>query len=394
MITDFRKWVTYLGNADTPTYTFPFKIKSSSDIVVVQLDVSLTPPKIDWVERGNVQINIQSIAFDPVMGGGSITFAANLAVGKRIYIKLADDAPTQTVQFREQIDFKLRAIENALDFIVNQTTRLSDKTQRSLRFADFFSHVESTVNLEMQEFPMAFGIPIMDSQAIQLNMKPFLTILTEQGTQAQINKALADAAAALAATVTLGTRMTTAEGNITTLQTTVADHGVRITNLENAAGGSSGPGAIRWYAPAITGAVLGEHKLLEAFLFSKGAQQSLRSVIERTVAATTVQKTLTIGWTGTSDNVKWTLTTRLIKPTQTIDSTIHTHIHSVESTISGTDRPMTTTLQISDAAGLINGQSITNGDKLVLTLTRENAAGVEVDQDVQMYQTLTKVNML
>lgn len=203
MITDFRKWVTALGNNDTNEYSFPFRITSAAQIVVVQLDVSGDPTTIDWIERGNVGLNIQSVDFDSVLGGGTITFADNLPAGKRIYIKVANDAPTQPTRFRDDQDFKLRSIENALDFIVDQVTRLYDKTQRSIRFADHFSHVESTVNLEMQEFPMAYGMPIMDTEALQLEMKPFLQILEEQGIlQRLINaedgatQAAADAAAA------------------------------------------------------------------------------------------------------------------------------------------------------------------------------------------------------
>lgn len=218
MITDFRKWVTYLGNNDTPTYTFPFAIKSSSEIVVVQLDTNVEPPTIDFVERGDVQINIQSIEFDSILGGGTITFPENLAAGKRIYIKVANDEPTQPSMFREQTDFKLRNFENALDYIVNQVTRLADKSQRSLKFADPFTHVESTVNLEMQEFPMAFGMPIMNNQALQLEMKPILQILTEQGVIQLITDAQADADAANARLDLLEPRVTQAEANIVTLQ--------------------------------------------------------------------------------------------------------------------------------------------------------------------------------
>lgn len=181
MITDYRPWVTAVGNNDTNVYSFPFKITDASQIVVVQLDISVSPPTIDFVERGDVGLNVQDVTFDSVLGGGSITFSSNLPAGKRIYIKAANDSPTQPSRFRDQQDFNLKSIESALDFIVTQTTRLSDKAERSMRFADPFTHVESTVNLEIQDFPMAHGMPVMSSDALQLQMKPVLTVLEEQG---------------------------------------------------------------------------------------------------------------------------------------------------------------------------------------------------------------------
>ena len=181
MITDYRPWVTAVGNNDTNVYSFPFKITKLSEIVVVQLDTSVLPPTIDFVERGDVGLNVQSVDFDSVLGGGTVTFASNLAAGKRIYIKIANDEPTQPSRFRDQQDFKLRSIEDALDFIVNQVTRLNDKAERSMRFSDPFTHVESVVNLEIQDFPVASGIPIMSSDALQLEMKSIDTILEDQG---------------------------------------------------------------------------------------------------------------------------------------------------------------------------------------------------------------------
>lgn len=255
MITDFRTWTSYLGNDDSAEYSFDFKITDPKQIVVVCLDVSSDPTTIDWIERGDVGLNIQEVEYDSVLGGGSVIFADNLAAGKRIYIKLADDAPTQPTQFREQQDFKLRSIENALDFIVNQMTRQTDKSQRSLKFADHYSHVEETVNLEMPEFPMAHGMPIMDSEGSQLNMKAILTILDEQGVLQLIQDAQdgADSANArldlleprvdtLETTVggfagdisALESRMDTAEAEIDVLQAESLDYENRITALENA----------------------------------------------------------------------------------------------------------------------------------------------------------------
>ena len=66
MITDYRPWVTAVGNNDTNVYSFPFKITDASQIVVVQLDISVSPPTIDFVERGDVGLNVQDVTFDSV----------------------------------------------------------------------------------------------------------------------------------------------------------------------------------------------------------------------------------------------------------------------------------------------------------------------------------------
>lgn len=366
MITDYRPWVTAVGNDDTNVYSFPFKITKLSEIVVVQIDVSVDPPTIDFVERGDVGLNVQSVDFDSVLGGGTITFTSNLPAGKRIYIKIANDEPTQPSRFRDQQDFKLKSIEDALDFIVNQATRLSDKAERSMRFADPFTHVESVVNLEIQTFPVAYGMPIMSSDAIQLEMKPILLILEEQGVLQLIQDAQDDADNANARldilepivagfegdidelqtdVSDLTARVTTAETDIDTLQaesldyesrissleSTVSthttqignlvtitddhelriqdneadlvDHENRITNLElSGGGGGSGGGSFAFFAPTPGGAGRESKYNRDVFSFDQDGFQTITGVLKRTSAFTSNQKSVTIAWFGDTLN--------------------------------------------------------------------------------------------
>lgn len=379
MITDFRKWVTYLGNADTPTYTFPFKIKSVSDIVVVQLDISVpAAPKIDFVERGDVQINVPTVTFDPIIGGGSITFAANLAVGKRIYIKLADDDPTQTVQFREQTDFKLRSIENALDFVVNQTTRLADKSQRSLKFADHFSHVESVVNLEMQEFPMGFGIPIMDAQALQLQMKPILTILADAGVLALITTAQIAADKA-------NTRLDVLEPVVTSLVADIA--------------GQSSSTIINLFSPAGTGAVVDQSNPYfgQSLIFSQGAEQTVLGFLK--VPNKFSKITPSQGFVffqfytaNLTQSVKFQLTTKLIKSGAAVSSSININISSVEVLLDAPAEELRIlSIPFTDLLGQINTLKIEKGDSLYFELKRVYPTAAEAAEDVILKSNFTEV---
>ena len=139
MSVTFRTFTTALGNDDTNEYSFPFKISDASELVIVQIDVSVEPPVVDFIERGDVGLNVQNVEFDSVLGGGTVTFAENLPAGKRIYIKVANDAPTQPSKFREQKDFNLRSFENALDFAVEQVIRLTDKSERSIKSRNHFN---------------------------------------------------------------------------------------------------------------------------------------------------------------------------------------------------------------------------------------------------------------
>lgn len=365
MITDFRKWVTYLGNNDTPTYTFPFKIKSVKEIVVVQLDTNVEPPTVDFVERGDVQINIQSITFDPVLGGGSITFPANLPAGKRIYIKVANDAPTQPTRLREQEDFKLIDIENALDYVVYEVTRLFDKTQRSIRFADPFTHVESTVNLEIQDFPKAFGMPIMDNQGIQMRMLTILQILAESGTQAQINTALVDSAAAKAAAVAAAASAAAAVS----------------ASLSNRV-------QVVPYAPAFMGALLEEEFEQEVFKFDIGNRVMAFAKMSQYFIAGRPIKVGFNGYTPTNNltsKYKLQVKVTLVKNGVEVTNTVNQVTLSQETTVTAVASALKVFSFDISTDGKINGVDVAPNDALNIEIKRIDASA---NEDVALLRLL------
>ena len=303
---------------------------------------------------------------------------------------------------------------------------------------------------------IANGVIVTDEDNGFVTTKTIETILTDAGIMQIITQASLDAANALAASQTatgnvaaLAVRMTAAEGNITTLtnrmtaaegditelesdviahqadiedlQTIVAEHEVeignlqtitddhetritaneaelvdheaRITNLEAApSGGGGGGGSFAFYAPAGVGAVVTDLYNRSVFAFSKDGLQRISGELRSSIAATSNQKTITFGWFGTQDNVKWTVNSFLIKAGQAVDSGTFEYTESVEETITGNKELMTTTLNISDASGQIGAQDIDEGDDVLILISRGVPAGAEYDGEVYIMPALTKIS--
>lgn len=422
MITDYRPWVTAVGNDDTNAYSFPFKITKLSEIVVVQIDVSVDPPTIDFVERGDVGLNVQSVDFDSVLGGGTITFTSNLPAGKRIYIKIANDEPTQPSRFRDQQDFKLKSIEDALDFIVNQATRLSDKAERSMRFADPFTHVESVVNLEIQTFPVAYGMPIMSSDAIQLEMKPILLILEEQGVLQLITDAQTTADQANTRLDALEPRVATAEtdidnleGQISQIETDVqgalnaaqqaavdaAAAQVSAGNAEDAADAAAASAAaavgasvsnriqVIPYAPAFMGALLEEEYDQEVYKFDIGNRVKAPAKMSAYFIPGAPIKLGFTGYSPTADSTsKYNVRVKatLVKDGEEVTSTVNEFTIDAETTVGAVVSAAKAFSFIISADGTINLVAVAANDLIILEITRIDASGNEDMNLLRLYK--------
>lgn len=177
-VTSFKKWEAYLGQGNQKAYSFSFKIRSVEDIVIVCMDVTdLLNPVVKWIERGDTLVNVSSVTFDALLGGGTVTLNSNLPTDYRLYIKIADDNPTQEFMFRDQQDFNVRQFENALDQLVMSIQRLVEKSDRSLKFNEAFSEYFATINTEL-DIPTKDSIFTFDSNGV-LKWVPRTTLIPD-----------------------------------------------------------------------------------------------------------------------------------------------------------------------------------------------------------------------
>ncbi len=124
----------YLGTGALSEYTFDFKIESLTQLLVIEYDASgVQTQKV----RGDDNIYLSSVDFDPVAGAGTVHLAAALTNNYTLVLLLANDAPTQPSQFKGKADFTLKRLEAALDFIVGSVQRLAYRAARSVQLNDF-----------------------------------------------------------------------------------------------------------------------------------------------------------------------------------------------------------------------------------------------------------------
>ena len=123
---------TGLGNL--AAYAFTFKIEAKSQLEVVEYNSSGV--ETQRVRGTDTSTYVSSVVFDAEAGGGTVTLLANLASGSKLYLILANDAPTQPTELRNKQAFVLKTIENAFDFMVGPIQRLAYLAARSLRVHD------------------------------------------------------------------------------------------------------------------------------------------------------------------------------------------------------------------------------------------------------------------
>lgn len=123
----------YLGTGSLATYSFDFKIVDAEELLILSVDGD---GEEQFRIRGDdIGAYLSSVTIDDE-GGGSVTLAANLTSGHRLFLMLADDEPTQPQRWREQSAFTMRRIEDALDRVVGQVQRLAWLASRSLMLTE------------------------------------------------------------------------------------------------------------------------------------------------------------------------------------------------------------------------------------------------------------------
>jgi hypothetical protein len=129
----------YTGTGLLTEYTFDFKIAALEDLQIIQYtDAFIQTFRVD----GNDTTYLSSVVFDEG-GGGTITLVANLPSGHFLVILLADDDPLQESEFRSKGDFRLSAIEDALDALSGQIQRLAYKAKKALRASESSMDVDA-----------------------------------------------------------------------------------------------------------------------------------------------------------------------------------------------------------------------------------------------------------
>lgn len=135
----------YVGTGSLSTYTFDFKIEELSQLLVIELDASgVETQRV----RGTDVTYLNSVTFDSVEGGGTVTLAANLTTSYKLILLQANDAPTQPNEFKNKFDFTLRKMEMAFDWIAGAAQRAHYLAFRSVRFSEHVTDI-STFDTEL-----------------------------------------------------------------------------------------------------------------------------------------------------------------------------------------------------------------------------------------------------
>jgi hypothetical protein len=127
----------YVGNGSLSEYDFSFKVEDKSHLLVICQ--SSAGELVASVRGTDTSELLSSVTFDPVRGGGTVTLLSNLPSGSRLYLLLANDAPTQPSEFRQKGAFVLERIEAALDFLGGAIQRLAYLSKKSIKVNDLDS---------------------------------------------------------------------------------------------------------------------------------------------------------------------------------------------------------------------------------------------------------------
>lgn len=136
---DFDPVDRYIGANNLATYDFNFGITELTHLLVVVLNAS--DVEIHRL-RGDDTTYIDTVSFDAVEGGGTVTLLANLPTGYTLLLLQANDEPVQEQEWRGKASFTLANFERAIDYITDVLARLSWFTGRTLRLNDAQQSVE------------------------------------------------------------------------------------------------------------------------------------------------------------------------------------------------------------------------------------------------------------
>lgn len=137
----------YVGDGTLAQYSFDFRITDLSQLLVIQSDRYFNET---FRVRGTDIINLVSVAFDPIVGGGVVTLTSILPNLSNLALICAVDAPVQASEFKNKADFTLRRIEAALDAVESGVQRAAYLAQRSVKLPEEYLEASATAfNTEM-----------------------------------------------------------------------------------------------------------------------------------------------------------------------------------------------------------------------------------------------------
>lgn len=150
---------TYTGIGSLAVYTFDFKIEDKSQLEIIETNsLGVELQRV----RGTDLVFLSSVVFNSVLGGGTVTLAANLPTGYKLIILLANDAPSQLSEFSNKTSFSLKRFEAALDFIAGAVQRLAYRGKQSIKIHDLED--EETFNAQLP-----YGLSTALGKAIVVN---------------------------------------------------------------------------------------------------------------------------------------------------------------------------------------------------------------------------------
>jgi len=166
---------TYTGTGLLSTYTFDFKIESSTQLLVIEVNaLGVETQRV----RGDNLTYLSGIVINSSTGG-SVTLAAPLTAGYRLILLLANDAPVQSFEFSNKTSFSLKRFENALDVLAGAIQRLVYRGKQSIRIHDLDN--EETFNAQLPP-----GIATQATRTLRVN---------SAGTGLEFGESTAEAAA-------------------------------------------------------------------------------------------------------------------------------------------------------------------------------------------------------
>lgn len=124
----------YVGDGVLTDYSFDFKIASEEHLRVVKF-VTATGVETFNV-RGDDTTYFTVSAYDPTLGGGTVSFLVAPAATDSFAFLLANDEPLQESEFQSKGDFTLARFEAALDVQAGAIQRLAYLAGRSAKAAD------------------------------------------------------------------------------------------------------------------------------------------------------------------------------------------------------------------------------------------------------------------
>ncbi len=115
-------------------YEFPFKIEALSQLKVLVLDAAGL--LVQDLRADDAVAYINSVEFDAVDGGGTVTLVAPLPAGYTLILLQANDAPDQPKEFKDKASFTNIRVEMALDWLGGAIQRLAYLVKGSIRLHD------------------------------------------------------------------------------------------------------------------------------------------------------------------------------------------------------------------------------------------------------------------